>query len=181
MLTIVVPGVEMFDDTTQEFVTQGDVTLELEHSLVSLSKWESMHEKPFLGREEKTTEEVMSYIECMILTENSPEEILQKISESNLEDINRYIDSKMTGTWFNDAPGAPKTRDVITSELIYYWMIIFNIPFDPCERWHLNRLFTLIRVCNIKQAKPQKMSRSELAARNRELNDQRRARLGSKG
>lgn len=181
MLTIVVPGVEMFDEMAQEFVTQGDVTLELEHSLVSLSKWESIHEKPFLGREDKTTEEVISYIKCMILTENPPEEILQKLSEKNFEDINRYIDAKMTGTWFNDSPGAPKTRDVITSELIYYWMTIFNIPFDSCERWHLNRLFTLIRVCNIKQAMPQKMSRSELAARNRELNDQRRARLGSKG
>jgi hypothetical protein len=181
MLTLVVPGVEMFDESTQEFVTQGDVTLELEHSLVSLSKWESIHEKPFLGKEDKTTEEVMSYIKCMMLTENPPEDILQKLSEGNLEDINQYIDAKMTGTWFNDAPGAPRTRDVITAELVYYWMITFNIPFDPCERWHLNRLFTLIRVCNIKQAKPQKMSRSELAARNRELNAQRRARLGSKG
>jgi len=181
MLTIIVPGVEMFDESKQEFVTQGDVTLELEHSLVSLSKWESIHEKPFLGKEEKTTEEVISYINCMMLTENPPEDILQKLSEGNLEEINRYIDAKMTGTWFNDAPGAPRTRDIITSELVYYWMIIFNIPFDPCERWHLNRLFTLIRVCNIKQSKPQKMSRSELAARNKALNDQRRAQLGSKG
>ena len=180
MLTIVVPGVEMFDEGAQEFVTKDDVTLELEHSLVSLSKWESIHEKPFLGKDEKSTEEVLSYIKCMTLTPDIPEEVFLKLSEDNLAAINSHIDSKMTATWFNDAPGAPRTRDVITAELIYYWMIIFQIPFE-CEKWHLNRLFTLIRVCNVKQAKPKKLSRAELAERNRALNAQRRAQLGSKG
>jgi hypothetical protein len=180
MLTIVVPGVEMFDDGSQEFVSVGDVTLELEHSLVSLSKWEQIYEKPFLGKDEKTTEEVLGYVKAMTLTPNVPEEVFSKLSEANLEAINTYLDAKMTATWFNEAPGAPPSRDVITSELIYYWMITFQIPFE-CEMWHLNRLFTLIRVCNIKQAKPKKMSRSEMAARNRELNAQRRAQLGTKG
>ena len=180
MLTIVVPGVEMFDDQSQEFVTQGDVTLELEHSLVSLSKWESKHEKPFLGKQEKTTEETLDYVRCMIVTPNVSEEVISKLSEENLMAVNGYIDSKMTATWFNEPPGAPKSRDVITAELIYYWMVVFQIPFQ-CEHWHLNRLFTLIRVCNIKQAKPKKMTRAELAARNRELNAQRREQLGSKG
>jgi len=180
MLTIVVPGVEMFDDQSQEFVTQGDVTLELEHSLVSLSKWESKHEKPFLGKQEKTTEETLDYVRCMIVTSNVSEEVISKLSEENLMAVNGYIDSKMTATWFNEPPGAPKSRDVITAELIYYWMVVFQIPFQ-CEHWHLNRLFTLIRVCNIKQAKPKKMTRAELAARNRELNAQRREQLGSKG
>lgn len=180
MLTIVVLGAEAFDETGQEFVTQGDVTLELEHSLVSLSKWESKYEKPFLGKDDKSTEEVFEYIKFMTLTPNIPEEVFLKLSETNIEEINSYIDAKMTATWFSEAPGAPKSRDVITAELIYYWMITFEIPFE-CENWHLNRLFTLIRVCNIKQAKPQKMSRSEIAARNRELNAQRRKQLGTKG
>jgi hypothetical protein len=179
MLTIVVPGVEMFDEKTQEFITVGDVTLELEHSLVSLSKWESIHEKPFLGKE-KSTEETMSYIKCMVLTPNVPEETFEKLTDKNLTDIQEYLDAKMTATWFSDTPGAPQSRDIITAELIYYWMITFQIPLE-CQHWHLNRLFTLIRVCNIKQSKPKKMSRAEIAARNRELNEQRRAQLGTKG
>lgn len=180
MLTIVVPGVEMFDEQTQEFVSRGDVTLDLEHSLVSVSKWESMYEKPFLGGAEKTTEEIFEYIKQMTLTPNVSEEVFHKLSEENITAVNKYIEAKMTATWFSEAPGAPRTRDVITAELIYYWMITFQIPFE-CENWHLNRLFTLIRVCNIKQAKPKKMSRSEMAARNRELNAQRRQQLGTKG
>jgi hypothetical protein len=180
MLTVIVPGVEMFDDGAQEFVTQGDVVLELEHSLVSLSKWESIYEKPFLGKGEKTVEEVLGYVKAMVLTPGVPEEVFLKLSEENIEAINNYIDAKMTATWFSDAPGAPQTREVITAEVIYYWMIAFQIPWE-CERWHLNRLFTLIRVCNIKQAKPKKMSRSEIAQRNRELNAQRKQQLGTKG
>ena len=180
MLIIIVPGVEMFDEQIQEFVTKGDVTLELEHSLVSLSKWESIYEKPFLSKDEKSTEEVIEYIKCMTLTPDVPDEIFYKLTEDNTTAINNYLDSKMTATWFSEAPGAPQSRDVITAELVYYWMITFQIPFE-CERWHLNRLFTLIRVCNIKQAKPIKMSRSEIAARNRELNAQRKAQLGTRG
>jgi len=179
MLKIIVGGTEMFDDNTQQFVKQGGTILELEHSLVSLSKWESEFEKPFLGKTEKTVEEVLAYVKAMVLNE-VPEGIFSELSEENFSDINNYIEAKMTATWFHEAPGAPATRDVITAELIYYWMITFQIPWE-CERWHLNRLFTLIRVCNIKQAKPKKMSRSEIASRNRELNARRKAQLGTKG
>ena len=180
MLTITVLGNEMYDEKTSEFATHGDVVLELEHSLVSLSKWESKFEKPFLGVEDKTPEEVLGYIEAMLLTLNVPKDVLSKLSPDNVSEINAYIEARMTATWFSEMPGAPKTSEVITAELIYYWMTVFSIPFE-CENWHLNRLFTLIRICNIKQAKPKKMSRSEIAARNRELNAQRKAQIGTKG
>lgn len=179
MLRITVPGVEHFDEASQEFITLGDVILELEHSLVSLSKWESKFEKPFLGKDDKTTEEIIGYVKAMTLIE-VPDDVFQKLSIENITAINDYIDAKMTATWFNEPPGAPRSRDIITAEVIYYWMITFQIPFE-CENWHLNRLFTLIRVCNIKQSKPKKMSRAEIGARNRELNAQRKAQLGTRG
>ena len=181
MLTITVPGVESYDETLKQFVSIGDLVLELEHSLVSLSKWESEFEKPFLGKGVKSTKEILAYVRCMVVTPNPPEEFLQKLSKENLEDVNTYIERKMTATWFSEHPGAPKTsREVVTAELVYYWMTVFNIPFE-CETWHLNRLFTLIRICNLKQEKPKKMSRAEVAARNRELNAQRKAQLGTTG
>jgi hypothetical protein len=180
MLTIVVGATDVYDESADKFNTQGGVELQLEHSLVSLSKWESEFEKPFLGKNEKTTEEVLAYISYMILTPNPPGDFLQRVSKENLEAINTYIDRKMTATWFSDQPGAPGSREVITSELVYYWMTVFQIPFE-CENWHLNRLFTLIRICNIKQSKPKKMSRAEVAARNRELNAQRKAQLDTTG
>jgi hypothetical protein len=180
VLTIIVPGIEMFDETSQEFKTKGDVVLELEHSLVSLSKWEEIFEKPFLGDAEKTTHEVMEYIKMMTVTPEVPEEVFDKLSEENIVAINNYINAKRTATWFSEAPGAPRSREVITAELVYHWMITFNIPFE-CQKWHLNKLFTLIRVCNIKQAKPKKMSRTEIAARNRELNAQRREQFNTTG
>jgi hypothetical protein len=180
MLELIVGGSEMYDDPSQEFTTQGGVRLQLEHSLLSLSKWESITEKPFLGKGGKTVEEVFLYVKCMAIDPEIPPEIFQQLDSHHYRIINEYIERRMTATWFADAPGAPQTRDVITSELIYYWMTVFNIPFS-CEKWNLNRLFTLIRVCNIKQSKPKKMSRTEIAQRNRELNARRKAELGTKG
>jgi len=170
----------MYNNSSQEFVMEGGTLLQLEHSLVSLSKWESKFEKPFLGTEDKTEDELFEYVKCMTLTPDVPDEIYSQLSKENVEDINAYINKKMTATWFRDSPNAPPTKDIITAELVYYWMTVFNIPFE-CENWHLNRLFTLIRVCNIKQAKPKKMSRAEAAAQQRELNAARRAKLKSHG
>jgi hypothetical protein len=180
MLRIVVPGEEFFNEEKQEFFTKGDVTLELEHSLVSLSKWESIFEKPFLSSGEKTDDEALRYIECMIVTPDFPPNVVSKLSEENIEQINQYVGSKQSAAWFRDTPTRAGSSEAITAEIIYYWMTVFNIPFE-CEKWHLNRLFTLIRVCNAKQQKPKKMSRAEQVARQRELNAMRRAQLGTRG
>jgi hypothetical protein len=180
MLKLTVPGVEHYDEATEEFVDVGEVVLELEHSLVSLSKWESQYEKPFLGNSEKSTEEIRGYIEAMMVTSNPPADYFLRLSKENFEAINAYIEAKNTATWFHEAPGPPKSPQVITSELIYYWMTIFNIPFE-CETWHLNRLFTLIRICDLKNAKPKKMTRAQIAERNRRLNAERKEQWGTKG
>lgn len=180
MLSITVGAEEAYDEETKEFVLRGGFELQLEHSLVSLSKWESEFEKPFLSDVEKTPDELIGYIKAMTLTQEVPEEVFQELSADNFAAINAYINARMSATWFNEPPGAPKSRETVTSELIYYWMTVFQIPFEA-ETWHLNRLFTLIRVCNVKSAKPKKMSRSEIAERNRRINEQRRAQLGTKG
>lgn len=180
MLTITVGGTESYDETTEQFVKVGGTKLQLEHSLVSLSKWESKHEKPFLGKDQKTGEEIYDYVRCMAIDEETPEELFLKLDDTNFQAVQAYLDSKQTATWFADSPGAPKSREIVTAELIYYWMTVFNIPFE-CQYWNLNRLFTLIRVCNAKQEKPKKMSRAEVAQRNRELNARRKAELGTTG
>jgi hypothetical protein len=116
----------------------------------------------------------------MIITKNYPENLFNRLSRQNIEDINKYIESKESATTFGSMPERKGRGEIITAELIYYWMVAFNIPFE-CEKWHLNRLFALIRICNIKNTKPTKMSRNELAQRNRELNDRRRAEFNTRG
>lgn len=180
MLRIVVKGEEFFDEETSAFINFDDVVLDLEHSLISLSKWESKFQKPFLSSGDKTNEEVYGYVKAMVLTPSFPEDAIHRLSVQNIKEINEYIDSKQSATTFGEMPKPPGRAETITSELIYYWMVGFNIPWEA-ETWHLNRLFALIRICNIKQSKPKKMSRSEVAARNRELNAARRAQLGSTG
>src|SRR4051812_14230149 len=150
MLTITVGGTKSFDDEKQRFVETDGYELQLEHSLVSLSKWESKHEKPFLSKDDKTREEGLDYIRCMLLTKNPPEEFLEELSEENIEAVNTYVDRKMTATWFSETKPQSRNQEVITSELIYYWMTTFNISWEA-QYWHLNRLFTLIRIANLKQ------------------------------
>jgi len=122
----------------------------------------------------------MYYLEAMLVTPNVPPEVLASLSEENMMAINDYIGAKMTATWFRPVPDGPKSREIITAELIYYWMIQFTIPFEA-QYWHLNKLFTLIRVCNEKQVKAKPMSKAEIVAQNRQLNEQRKAQFNTKG
>lgn len=156
------------------------VELTFEHSLISLSKWESLHKKPFFGKEAKTSEEGASYIRCMLLTENVPDDFLNKLSRNDVASITDYINDKQSATWFNEDPNQKPSREVITSELIYYWLVQFNIPFSV-ETWHLNRLMTLVKIAGIKQTKPKPMSKAQQAEQYRRLNAQRRSALGSSG
>lgn len=178
MLQITIPAVETFNSKTDEFVTIKEQKITLEHSLVSLSKWESKWKKPFISDKEKTTEEIIDYVRCMCLTQNVDSRVFNNLSDENVKAIKAYIEDPMTATTLPKE--TKKGRDVITSELIYYCMIACNIPIE-FQKWHLNRLMTLIRVCEIKNTPPKKMSRKELLARNKALNDSRRKKLGTTG
>ena len=180
MLTITVLGDELFDEASGEFKTSLNYVLQLEHSLASVSKWEAKFERPFLGEGEKTPEEVVYYIQCMVISSDVPPEVYLHLSSENISAINDYINAKMSATWFTEHKPSPRNREVITSELVYYWMVTLNIPFE-CQYWHLNRLFTLIRVCNEKNNPGKKMSQQEILRRNRELNEQRKKQLGTTG
>lgn len=180
MLTITIPAKELFDEETQTFLTTKEQTLQLQHSLVSLSKWESKWCKPFLSNDEKTLEETIDYIKCMTITQNVNPTVYNFLSHSNIEEINKYIQNPMTATTFNDLNQRGRGKEIITSELIYYWMIALNIPME-CQKWHLNRLLTLIRVCNVKNAPPKKMSKKDITSKYASLNAARRKKLNSKG
>jgi hypothetical protein len=180
MLEINIPAGEFWDEKNCKFINTKETTLKLEHSLVSLSKWESKWCKPFLGKEQKTGEELLDYVRCMTLTQNVDPNAYLALSSQNIEDIKKYIEEPHSATTIRENPNAPKSHEIITSELIYFWMISLNVPFE-CQKWHLNRLLTLIRVCSIKNQPPKKMSQRQLMSRNASLNAARRSKLHSKG
>lgn len=180
MLTIAIQGDEKFNEETQRFEYGSPLIIELEHSLVSLSKWEAIHHKPFLTKEDKTIEETESYIRCMVLTPGITSEDLQRINEAHAKQIYDYIDNPMTGTTFGHAPGGSRTSERISAELIHYWMDEYRIPYEARE-WHLNQLFTLIRVHHAKSQPAKKMSKQANAKSMAEINAMRKAQKGTTG
>lgn len=187
MLEITIPESELFDEEIEEFINIKSCKLVLEHSLVSLSKWESKWKKPFLNikQENRKPEEIVDYIRCMTITQNVNPIVYLTLSEENVKVITDYIGDEATATTIvtnenNGRGGRSINGEPITSELIYYWMISLQIPME-CQKWHLNRLITLIRVCNIKNSPPKKTSRREKIADYKRINDARRKQMNSKG
>lgn len=180
MLRLDIPSVELWDGKKREFIHTKPQTLQLEHSLVSLSKWESKWQKPFLSKEEKTYAETVDYIKCMTLTQNVDPDVYRYLTAEHFDKVNAYITSPMTATTFSKKQSGTGKREIVTAEIIYYWMIALNIPLE-CQKWHLNRLLTLIRVCDIKSQPSKKRSTSDILRSNAALNAARRKRLNSKG
>lgn len=181
MLQLTIGGTEYFDQKTSEFITVKPQTIQLEHSLVSIAKWESKWHKPYLGDKPKTVEEEMDYIRCMTVTQNVDPLAYSSITGEQLKKIHSYISDTMTATWFSNTQKRGNTKgEAVTAELIYYWMIEAGVPFE-CQKWHLNRLLTLIRVCNIKNSPAKKMSKKDIYKQNAALNAARRKKLGTSG
>lgn len=179
MLRVTVPASEQYDEANEQFITTKAQTLQLEHSLVSLAKWESKWHKPFLSKDPKTEEESRDYIRCMTITQNVNPMVYNAITPDIFDTVNQYMEDTMTATWFNDK-NRKHSREIVTAELIYYWMISLQIPIE-CEKWHLNRLLTLIHVCNLKNEPGKKMSAKEIMRQNTAINAARRAKLHSRG
>ena len=180
MLQIIVPAIELWDEQKQEFVSRKEQTLQLEHSLVSLSKWESKWCKPFLGKTEKTDEEVRDYIRCMTITQNVNPDIYNYLTAENIRQIDEYIQAPMTATTFPQERNVRGSIQVVTAEVIYHWMIALQIPIE-FQKWHLNRLLAQIRTCNIMNQPPKKRNKRDIASQYAALNAARRQKLNSKG
>ena len=184
MLEIKLNSVELFDERTESFFYSKEGVLKLEHSLISISKWESKWKKPFLETKQRTYEETIDYIRCMTLNANADPSMYLGLTDAALLMISAYINDDMTATWFdNKKTGSRRPGgkgQIITSELIYYWMIAYEIPFE-CEKWHLNRLLTLIRICEIKNQPSKKMKAKDILSSNRSLNEARKKAMGTRG
>lgn len=179
MLQITIPAMnDLWDERNQQFLSIKETTIQLEHSLLSISKWESKWNKSFINTKDKTEDELIDYIKCMTITKNVDPNIYVCLTAENIQEIVNYINAPMTATTIRDT--GKSNHEIVTSELIYYWMISLNIPVK-FEKWHLNRLITLIRVCSIKNQPAKKMSRGEIMQRNAALNADRKKRWNTKG
>lgn len=181
MLQITIPAVELWDERTEKFVSRKEQTLQLEHSLVSLSKWESKWRKAFLGKAEKTDEEVRDYVRCMTITQNVDPDVYNYLTQDNFRQINDYIQDPMTATTFPENKQGKSNRQIVTAEVIYHWMISLQMPIDICQKWHLNRLLTQIRTCNVLSQPPKKRSKRDIMSQNAALNAARKQQLNTRG
>lgn len=176
MLELIIHGREIFNESTCEFKILKDTKLKLEHSLVSVSKWEEKYKKPFLTEQSKTREETIFYIKCMTINNNVDDDVYNLITDEHISEVNEYIADEKTATWFTDYENVHNNNgEQVTSELIYYWMTINRIPFET-QKWHLSRLMALIKICNIKNSPPKKMSERETLERYKQINEKRRKR-----
>ena len=180
-LILTVPGKDLYDPAANRFIITSDKVLTLEHSLLSIARWESKWHKPYLSQDEKTREELIDYIRCMTLTQNVAPEVYLSMDNRTLKKVIDYIQDANTATTIKRLKNAKRSHEIVTNEIVYYWMTALNIPFEPCEKWHFNHLMTLIEVCSIKQEPPKKMSKAESARRRSALNQARRAKYGSHG
>jgi len=180
MLQLEIPDVEIYDEANRTFSIRKGKVLRVEHSLVSLSKWEAKYCKPFLSDDNKTFSETVNYIKFMTVTPNIDSSVYANVDGEVIKKVNAYIMASMTATTFKRGQQHKINKDIVTSEVIYYWMITLGIPFE-CQKWHLNRLLTLINVCNIKNQPKKKMTKAAAFAQQRELNAMRRDRLGTRG
>ena len=180
MLQIKIPGIDGWDERTEQFVTLPDTTIVLEHSLISISKWESKWHIPFLGKDDKTPEQINDYIKCMTITPNVKDKVYDRITREQVETIMAYINDSMTATTISQRGGRRASREIVTSELIYYWMVALQIPFE-CQKWHINRLMMLIQICNVKNEPDKKMSKRSAMQQNAALNAARRQKAHSRG
>lgn len=187
MLSLIIEGDERWDPDINEFIYGDPTEIKMEHSLVSIAKWESKHHVSFLNTVEKTSEQMIDYMKLMILNKNINDEVFDKMisQEKYLKQIKDYMNDPMTATKFTReqqrSARMNQGGEYITAETIYYWMVALQIPFDPCEKWHINRLLTLVQFCNIKNSPPKKMSRNEIYAQNKALNEARKAKYHTRG
>ena len=178
MLRIIVPGGEYYDEEKNEFIYQKDQELQMEHSLISISKWEAKWKIAYNKDREKSPEEILDYFRCMTINRVDPD-VYERLTEQNINDIISYMNDPMTACYF-DNDNSAKSKDVMTSEMIYYYMIVLGIPFE-CEKWHFNKLLALIEVCSIKNKPEKTMSRADLLRKNARLNAARKKAHHTKG
>lgn len=180
MLRIEIGGSEYYDEVENRIIKIPAKVACLEHSLRSIAKWESKWNVPFLSNKEKTREQSIDYIRCMETTGRTDLSFIDYITQEQINQISEYINANMTATTINRRGSKRQSREIVTAEIVYFWMIQYEIPSEY-DKWHFNRLLTLIEVCSIKSGPQQKMGHKEQMAQQRALNEARRAQYKTRG